>query len=102
MTVHDDERGPVRSFLKCFERSLQHFLIIGITDAGHIPTVADKTGSDVVAERPRRVAFNSDLVVVIDPAKVGKLEMSRERGRFARDSLHHAAVSAKRVDVVIE
>jgi hypothetical protein len=49
-----------------------------------------------------RVAFDGDVVVVVDPAEVIEREMARQRRRFRSHALHHAAVAAHRVDVVAE
>src|SRR6185503_2616047 len=43
-----------------------------------------------------------DVIVVIDPAQVGELQVSCQRSRLVRDPFHHAAVAAQRVNVIIE
>ncbi len=42
------------------------------------------------------------LVVVVDPAQVGELQVAGQGGRLAGDALHHAAVAGQGVDVVVE
>ena len=49
-----------------------------------------------------RVAFDGDVVVVVDPAEVVEAEMAGQRRRFRRDAFHHAAVAADGIDVVVE
>ncbi len=46
--------------------------------------------------------LDGDLVIVIDPAQVGELEMTRKGCCLAGDPLHHAAIATQGIDVVIE
>src|SRR5205823_6955287 len=57
---------------------------------------------DVLREREVGPPLDRDAVVVIDPAEVREPQVAGERGRLARHALHHAAVAAERVDVVVE
>src|SRR4029077_19191326 len=43
-----------------------------------------------------------DVIFVVDPAKVGQLEMSGQRCGFAGNAFHHVAISAEGIDVVIK
>jgi hypothetical protein len=49
-----------------------------------------------------RVSSGRHPVAVVDPAQVAEHLMAGERGRFARYSLHHVAVAAQHIDVVVE
>ena len=89
-------------FLNVAERALEHLQVVGIAHARDVPAVPEEPRRHVVAERQRRVALDGDLIVVVDPAQVGQLEVPGERGGLAGDPFHHAAVAAERVDVVIE
>ncbi len=42
------------------------------------------------------------VIVVVNPAEVGELQMPGQRGRFAADAFHHVAVAAHGIDVEIE
>ena len=46
--------------------------------------------------------FDGDPVAVVDPAKVAQHLVTGERGRFARYALHHVAVAAYGINVVVE
>ena len=48
------------------------------------------------------VAFDRDVIVVVNPAQIRELQVPGKRGGLAGDALHHASVSAKRVDVEVE
>ena len=80
----------------------EHFLIVGVADARDVPAVADEARGDILAECQRGVAFDGDVVVVVDPAEIGEPQVTRERGSFAADAFHHAAVAGQRVDVVVD
>src|SRR5262249_57598726 len=54
----------------------------------------------VEGERERTV--ERDVVVVVEPAEVGDLQMACERGGLRRDALHHATVAQDGVDVEVE
>ena len=76
--------------------------VVGVADPQHVPAVADEARGHVLGEGDARVAFDGDVVVVVDPAEVVEAEMAGQRRRLGADALHHAAVAADRVDVVVE
>ena len=94
--------GSIGRVLERPERALEHLQIVGIADTRDVPAVADEPRGDVIAVSQRRVALDGDVIVVVDPAQVGQLEMTGERRGLAGDPFHHAAVAAERVDVVVE
>jgi hypothetical protein len=61
-----------------------------------------KRVANVVGEREARAALDRDVVVVVDPAEVREPEVAGQRRGLRRDALHHVAVAAERVDVVVE
>ena len=52
MAVHDNQRRPVPRVAKHLKRALKHLKIIGVADAGDIPSISDEASSDVFAEMP--------------------------------------------------
>ncbi len=102
MAVHDDERGTVGGGVKRLERVAETIQIIGITDTQDIPPVTQESRRHIFRESQRRIAFNGDVVVVVNPAQVRKLEMRRKRCRFAGHAFHHATVAAQRIHIVIK
>ena len=101
VTVHDDDRRPVARSQERAEAGANHVQVVGIGDVRDIPTVRGESRRHIFGKRERRAAFDGDPVAIIDPAKVGKLEVPGERGGFAGNSLHHAAVASERVHVEI-
>ena len=102
VAVDDDEGRPVVGVLERVERPAQHFQVVSVTHPGDVPAIADKTGGHVITKSPLRVALDGDLVVVVDPAQIGKFKMAGQRRRLVTHPLHHAAVAAERVGVVVE
>src|SRR5262249_15838251 len=76
--------------------------VIGVTHAQYVPAVAQKPGRDVLCKGDARIAFDRDVIVVVDPAKIVQGEMARQRRRFGSHALHHATIAANRVDVVVK
>ena len=102
VAVDDDEGRAVVGVLEHPEGATEHVEVVRVAHPGHVPAVADEAGGRVVGERPVGAALDRDPVVVVDPAQVGELEVAGERGRLARHPLHHVAVAAEGVDVVVE
>src|SRR5262249_23646122 len=102
VAIHDNERRPIARIEKSSQSARKHFQIISVAHASHIPSIAQETGGYILSKSQSRVTFYGDVVVIVDPAKIGELKMSGERGGFARDTFHHVAIAAQRVDVVVE
>src|SRR6266849_7307955 len=71
-------------------------------DMGQIPDVTLESFRHVLAEGEIGLTFNGDLIVVVEPAQVRKLQMSGERGSLRRDTFHQVTVAAESPDVVIK
>jgi hypothetical protein len=102
VAVEDDQRRPVRGLGEHLQRVLDAPQVVGVADAQHVPAIGLEARGDVLGEGDAGLAFDGDVVVVVDPAEVVQGEMARERGRFRRHAFHHAAVAADRIDVVAE
>ena len=102
VAVDDDERWPVGARAERADRPLEECEVVGITDTRDVPAVAGEARRDVLAEGERRGALDRHVVVVVEPAQICEAEMARQRGRLARETLHHVAVAGEGVDVVVE
>jgi hypothetical protein len=102
VTVDNDQRGAIFGVLECPECASQHLKVVRIANARNIPPVGDKARRNVFGERKGCVAFNSYAVIVVDPTEIGEPPMARERGCFAGDSLHHAAIPAERIHIEVK
>ena len=102
VAVENDERGPAFGLAEDLERVLDAIDVVGVADPQHVPAVGEESGGDIFGEGDAGVAFDGDVVVVVDPAEVIEAQMAGQRGRFRRNALHHAAIAADGVDVVVE
>src|ERR1700733_13548211 len=85
--------------LDCFSEPLQ---IVDISHAQYVPAIGKKTRRHVVTEGEIRMPFDCHAVAVVKPAKIPKHLMTGERSGFIRHALHHVAVAAYHVDVIVE
>ena len=102
VTIHDDESRSISACARVLVGTIECTEIIRITNAQDIPSVADVSSRDIIRIRKRRVAFNRDVIEVVDPTHIRKTKMTSQARRFARDSFHHATVAADRPHAVIE
>ena len=102
MAIHDDQRRPISGLLKSLKITRQHFEVIGVSHTRDVPAVTDEPSRDVLAERPVRRTVQRYAIVVIDPAEIGKLQMSGQRSRFTAHPFHQIAVGAYGVNVEIK
>ena len=100
--VHHDQRRTLGLGPKRVEGHTQRGQVVGVGDVLHRPAVAGEPGRHILGERQAGGALDGDLVVVVDPAQVGQLQVPGQRGGLGADALHQAAVAAQRVDVVVE
>ena len=102
VAVDDDQGWHVVGASEGFDRLCEPLGVIGVADALHVPAIGKEARGHVVAEGEIRVAFDRDAVAVVNPAEVSEHQVTRERGGFARDAFHHVAVTAERINVVVE
>ena len=102
VALHDDQGRPVMRVDKSLKCASQPLEIVGVGDMQDLPAEGLEPRPDILAERDRRRAFDTDMVRVVDPAEIGQLQVTGERRRLAADALHHVAVAAQCVNVVVE
>src|SRR5262249_8110031 len=102
VTINYDKSRPVLRLLEDIECALQHFQVVGIAYARHVPAISEKARRNIVTECYVGMALDRYAVVVVDPAEVVELEMAGQRRGFVRDAFHHATVAAQGIDVVSE
>src|SRR5437868_6476297 len=78
VAVDNDQRWAVVALVECAEGAPEHLEVVGIAHPSDVPSVGHEASRDVVAESERGVAFNADVIVVVNPAEVRELQMSGE------------------------
>src|SRR4030095_12557188 len=102
MAVNDDEGGYIVRLAKDLNRVCDPFRVIGVTNNLHIPTIGKEARRDVFAEGEVGMAFDRYAVAVVDPTQITEHQLASERSGFAGDALHHVAIAAQRINVVVE
>src|SRR5207247_1032872 len=102
MAVEKQEGGPAARLAEDLEGALDAVGIIGIADPQNVPPVTQEPRCNVLREGDARVAFDGDVVVVVDPAEIVEAQMRGQGRGFRGNAFHHAAISANSIDVVIE
>src|SRR5439155_3207522 len=102
MAIHNDQRGPVFGLQKIDAGIRKRVEIVSVVYASDVPAIPEKPFTDVFCERNVSRTIERHTIVVVDPAQIGQLQMSRERCRLGTHPLHHVAIAAHGIDVVIE
>ena len=102
MAIDNDEGRHVRRTSEGLDRLPQAFGVVGVSDVQHVPAVGEEARRDVIAECQIGVSFDRDPVAIIDPAQIAEHLMPGERRCLARYALHHVAVAANDINVVVE
>ena len=71
-------------------------------DGEDLPAVGLEAGGDVLGEGDFGGAFDGDLVGVVEGDQAAELEVAGEGGGFVADALHHVAVAAEYISIVVE
>src|SRR5262245_49576671 len=93
VAVNDDEgRSPpwARCSSKVFLDTIE---IVSTRPAEDVPSVSEEAPRHIFGEGDVGLAFDGDVIVVINPAEVVELQVPRKGSCLARDTLHGAAVT---------
>src|SRR6201987_2430713 len=102
MAVENDERWAAFCLLEKFKRLLNTLDVIRIADTQDVPSIGNESRLNVFSKGNAGVSLDRDVIVVVDPAKIVETEVSGEGRGLRGDALHHAAIAANRVNVVIK
>src|SRR5262249_14957723 len=86
VAVDNDEGRAIRGGYRELNGAPEQFKIVCVTDAGDVPPIAHEARGYVLGERQRGIAFNGDVIVVVDPAEIIELEVAGERSSFTTDA----------------
>ena len=104
-TVTDDgaaenERGTGIGF-GGFEGEVNGFDIVAIGENLGVPAVGVETGGAVLGEGEGGVAFDGDVVVVVEVDEFAEAEVPGEGGGFGGDAFHEVAVGDDGVSIMV-
>src|SRR6266480_4995180 len=68
----------------------------------YVPTVGLESSSGVIAESESGVAFDGDVIVVIETDQLAEPGVSRERSGLVRDALHHVSIAGDEIHVMVD
>mmetsp|Transcript_1401 Transcript_1401/g.2103 ORF Transcript_1401/g.2103 Transcript_1401/m.2103 type:complete len:574 (+) Transcript_1401:591-2312(+) len=100
--IDDDERRAILLVLGRLERVTKTIEIVGIRHTNGVPSVRDETSGHVLGKGPVSVTLDGDLVVIVHPDEVVKLEMTCKGGSLRCNTLLHAAITAHGVRIEVE
>ena len=102
VTVQDNERRTPLRLLEDVDCVLDTLQVVGVTDSQHVPSVGQESRLHIFGKGDPRISLDGDVVVVVDPAEIIEPQVSRQGCCFGADALHQAAVTANRVNVIVE
>src|SRR5215813_5816595 len=102
VTMHDDQSWPILGVCKRLVGARQLVKVVGIAHRDDVPAIRCEARANVLGKGELRRALDRDLVVVVDPAQIGELQMTSQGSRFTGDALHYVAIAAKGVYLEVE
>src|SRR5262249_42590248 len=78
VAVKDNKGRPPFGGSESVDRVLDQVEVVRIADAQHIPSVPQETRRDVFGKRELCLAFDRDVVVVVNPAQIVQAKMARQ------------------------
>src|SRR5258708_30203572 len=102
VALDEDEVGCVVWGAEMVDRLCKPFRVVGVSYSPHHPAIREKARRNVFAEGEIGIAFDRYVIAVIDPAQVAEHLVTGKRGSLARHALHHIAIAADRINIVVE
>ena len=97
----DDQRGA-GILLGRLDRRAYGVDVLTVGNLLHMPAVGFVALGGIFAQRQLHLALDGDVVGVIEQDQLAQAQRRSQRGGFAGDPLHHAAVAHQRIGVVID
>src|SRR5690348_15353670 len=101
MRARNDDRGALVC-LGGFDSLAYSFKVVHIADVLYMPAIALKTRADILSKGQVGVAFDGDMVVIVEVNQLAKLEVTGDRSGFRGDAFHQVAIATNCIDIVIE
>ena len=100
--ANDDQRRPVLDLLGLRDRVLERVELDVLAEVLDMPAVGLVALAGVLGQRERRVAFDRDVVLVVERDQPAEAEMAGQRAGLGGDALLDVAVGGDRVRVVVD
>ena len=97
----NDQRGA-GILLGRLDRRAYGVDVLTVGNLLHMPAVGFVALGGIFAQRQLHLALDGDVVGVIEQDQLAQPQRRSQRGGFAGDPLHHAAVAHQRIGVVID
>ena len=98
----DDQRWTLGDALRLRDSLVDRLEVVAVRDALHVPPVGLEAFGGIVGEREVRRAVDRNVIVVVEPDQLAKLQMTAERSGLVGNTLHEIAVGGQKVSVVID
>src|SRR5215472_12435130 len=102
MAVENNECGAPFRLAKNIERMVDTIDVVRIANPQDVPTIGEEPGCNIFGERNTRIAFDRDVIVVVNPAQIIEPEMSGQGCSLRCNTLHQATIPTDGMNVVIE
>src|SRR5262245_42372824 len=76
--------------------------VVRVANSQNIPSIGLESCAHVFGECEARTSLDRDVVVVENPAEVVESQMTRQRRRLRSHAFHEAAITANRINFVVE
>src|SRR5262249_38015782 len=82
MAIENDQSRPALGLVEERKSILDAPEIVRVADPQDVPLIGEEPCCDVLSEGDACLAFNGDVVVIVDPAQIIETKMARQRGRL--------------------
>ena len=97
-----NDQGGTLGLVSCTLQAFEDLVQVVAIDVGDVPAVGLEALAHVLGEGQRCLAFDRDVVVVVQVDQLAEPARPGEGRRFRRDSLHQVAVATEAVRVVVD
>ena len=102
MAVNNNQSWSTLGLAGHAKRAHNRVQVIRVANTQHIPSIPQIASAWIIAVRKIRLAFNGDVVVVVNPNQIIQLQMASDTSSLATYAFHHATVATNRVGAKIK
>src|ERR1700722_7611615 len=102
VAIQNDKSRAASLLFENVQRALDTFDVVGIANPQDTPAISQEARRCVLRKGDIGVPFDGDPIDAIDPAEVVEPQVSGQGSCLRTNALHHAAISANSVNLVVE